>query len=177
MSWEGFTQWLTDVSNNPVFISLTTIFGVGGCAWVILGRTSFGKKMINKALDLASGLKRDFSETKKKVEATCKLVDEKLVEIENKKNEIEKMVNNKIETFYNQFEFYETQIIGVLKLIPNSKVQEAVDKMIEDWADKKKEIECFVCVSYSEVMDELEKMKKTIEELENGRNDNQTKEE
>ena len=177
MSWEGFTQWLTDVSNNPVFISLTTIFGIGGCAWVILGRTSFGKKMINKAIDLSSGLKRDFSEAKKKVDESCKIVDEKLTEIENKKNEIEKLVNNKIETFYNQFEFYETQIISILKLIPNNKVQEAVDKMIEEWANKKKEIEDFVCVSYSEVMNELEKMKKTIEELENGRNDNQTKEE
>ena len=52
MSWAGFVEWLTGVTNNPVFISLTTIFSTLG----VPGNDAF--VLIQKAMQ-ATGVDSD----------------------------------------------------------------------------------------------------------------------
>lgn len=172
MNWETFTQWLTDVSNNPVFISISSIVAILGSVLVVISRTSIGRKAIKSLTELSNGTKAEVINVSTKVKGKIEEVDSKIKELEEKKNEFLKEAENKFKVFYSQFEFYETQITAILELIPNAKVKEAVSEMKSQWSEKKKEIEEFIGVSYNEFQDKMSKLEEELKELKNGREEN-----
>lgn len=169
MTWEGFTNWLTDISHNPVFISVVSILSGLFSVLVIIAKTSVGRKALNQLSALGRKTQDRVTEIDDKVSARLRTVDSRLQELKDEKDKFFKEAEDKFRVFYNQFNFYETEIIETLKLIPNKKVQERVELIESGWKDKKKEIEDFVGISYSEMTNKISDLEKQIEELKDGR--------
>lgn len=172
MTWEGFTNWLTDISHNPVFISVVSILCTIAGGLVIIGRTSVGRKAINKLTELGRNTQNKVSEIKNFVNSKEKELDEKVSEFKVATENFVNTMDEKFKVFTNMFSFYETEMIELIKLIPNAKVQAKVKEIEEGWTEKKKEIEKYVGITYDEVNEKFADLEKQIEELKNGRNDN-----
>lgn len=161
--WEEFSQWLTNITNNPTFITIASILSSVSGILLIISRTSFGKRAIKKLTELARKTEESFNTHKE-------IVAEKITEIENKvieaKSDLEdatKELDRRFRVYFNQFSFYEEQMFSILELIPNAKVQEKLKELKNEWQNKKKEIEEFLCISY----EEFENKAKEFEEEKN----------
>lgn len=175
MNWEGFVQWLTNISNNPVFISVVSILSGLLSVLVIISKTSVGRKALKQLTALGRDTQFKVGEIAGKVDGKLKAIDSKLIELKNEKEQFMKDAETKAKIFYNMFDFYETQMIESLRLIPNVKLQKQLDKIELEWKDKKQEIEKYVGITYAEMQDKFSDLEKQIEELKNGRvNDNTT---
>lgn len=155
--WEQFTQWLTNVTNNPAFIAVASVVSSISGVLLIVSRTSLGKKALKKMFNLTTKIEGDFDSHKKVVEDKLKeseeLINKKLSELAEVKDsviEASKELDKQVKIYFNQFNFYEEQMFAILELIPNAKVQEKVSEFKAEWEDKKKEIEEFLCISYEE---------------------------
>ena len=175
MTWEGFTQWLTDISNNPVFISVISILSALGSVLVIISKTSVGRKALKQLTALGRETNDRVSSCVAKVDNGLKKIDAELVKLNKEKEEVLKDLEIKAKTFYNMFDFYETQMIAVLKLIPNAKVQKELDKIESEWNEKKKEIANYVGITYAEMQDKFDELEKQIGALKEGISDGREK--
>jgi len=169
MTWERFTTWLTNVSHNPVFISIVSILSGLVSVLIIISQTSVGRRALLELRKLGRKTQDKVTEIDGKVSSRLKTVDNRLQELKVEKDKFFKEAEDKFKVFYNQFDFYETEIIETLKLIPNKKVQERVELIESGWKDKKKEIEDFVGITYSEMTNKISDLEKQIEELKDGR--------
>lgn len=165
MTWEGFTQWLTDISNNPVFISVISILSALLSVLVIISKTSIGRKAIKLLTNMSRETNNKVVAIYSEVNGKLKLLDEKLVEIEEERKEL----TEKAEIFFNLFSFYENEMINICELIPNKKVQDKVALFKQHWPEAKKEIEKFIGIDCVEYQNKLSDLQHQIEELKDGR--------
>ena len=129
--WEQFTTWLNDFSNNPVVISLITIFTLLGAVLAVFSKTSVGRKTLN-------WLKEKVTEIHNEVAGNTALIrkykddtDSTILEFTNKADQFLNNLNTKVATIYSKFEFLESGLIDILKDVPNAKVQAKLDSYIE----------------------------------------------
>ena len=169
--WEEFTQWLTNVTNNPTFIALMSILTTVGSILVIISKTSFGKKAILKLTQLAEVSRTEITKIQETVNEEKEKLEKRADELTEAYSNFTAHLDTQFKVFFNQFDFYETQMYEILKLVPNAKVQEKLEEFYSGWQDKKKEIEEFIGLSYSQIEEKLSEKDEKIAELENKMND------
>ena len=163
--WEQFTEFMNGLTNNPIFISMTSILSVLGSVLVILSKTSLGKKAIRKLTEMSNKTKDEVETVKISVDNAKKELDAKALEIEELNETFQNKLQVEMKTFYSQFDFYETQMYEILKLIPNAKVQEQLNKFYGEWQEKKVEIQEFIGMGNEKFNEELSEKMKEVEQL------------
>ena len=116
-------EWLTEFTNSPIFITLSSIFSVLGSILIIIGKTSFGKKAIAKLTDMTNQTKADVENIKVECKSALDEVKTALNTLEAEKETYKKELDTQVRVYFNQFSFYETQMFDTLSQIPNAKVQ------------------------------------------------------
>ena len=161
-------EWLTEFTNSPIFITLSSIFSVLGSILIIIGKTSWGKKAIAKLTDMANKTKADVENIKVECKSALDEVKTALNTLETEKETYKKELDTQVRVYFNQFSFYETQMFDTLSQIPNAKVQEKLEILKANWESQKAEIEKVIGIGQDEInakMSELEEMKKQVQEL------------
>ena len=161
-------EWLTEFTNSPIFITLSSIFSVLGSILIIIGKTSFGKKAIAKLTDMTNQTKADVENIKVECKSALDEVKTALNTLEAEKETYKKELDTQVRVYFNQFSFYETQMFDTLSQIPNAKVQEKLEILKANWESQKAEIEKVIGIGQDEInakMSELEEMKKQVQEL------------
>ena len=161
-------EWLTEFTNSPIFITLSSIFSVLGSILIIIGKTSFGKKAIAKLTDMTNQTKADVENIKAECKSSLDEVKTALNTLEAEKETYKKELDTQVRVYFNQFSFYETQMFDTLSQIPNAKVQEKLEILKANWESQKAEIEKVIGIGQDEInakMSELEEMKKQVQEL------------
>lgn len=176
MTWEGFCQWLTDISHNPVFISVVTVLSALASVLVVIAKTSVGRKALNELRRLGRDTGSQFIKVKKEVSDKLAEIDEKIKIEQHELAEFKSDLEKKTTIVYNQMAFVEETMFELLELIPNIKVKAKIEKLKIEWQSQKDKIAEVMGVSYSEIeskMSELDKRIAEIEALRDGtRNDN-----
>lgn len=180
MNWEMFTEWLTNVTNNPAFISIASVLSVLGSVLLVISKTSFGRKAIKQLSLISEASRAHISEVENRIKEKSEEIDAKIAEFNEDAVSFKEEMEERYKVFFNQFDFYETQIFEILELIPNEKVKAKLATMKEEWLKKKSEIQEFIGISYSEFESKMDELQKQIEELKDGREkriNNETEEE
>ena len=163
--WEEFTNWVTNVTNNPAFIALMSVVSVLTSILVIINKTSFGKKAIKMLTDLSNGTRAQANLALEKVEEAKKQVEEFEENIKTEFETAKSELNSQFIAYFNQLEFFEGAVFEIFKAIPNAKVQEQLKAFMETWEAKKKEIQEITGQKYSEIEEQLNKREEEIAQL------------
>lgn len=161
-------EWLTEFTNSPIFITLSSIFSVLGSILIVISKTSWGKKAVAKLTDMANQTKADVENIKVECKSALDEVKTALNTLETEKETYKKELDTQVRVYFNQFSFYETQMFDTLSQIPNAKVQEKLEILKANWESQKAEIEKVIGIGQDEInakMSELEEMKKQVQEL------------
>ena len=153
-SFMNFLDTLSYYINQPLPIVGISVLTLCIFAWELYSHSAIGKKQLKQFKKEAEEVKEEFNEYKDKVEDW----------IENLQIEYE----DKLVGVYSQFNLYESNIIGIIKEIPNKKVQDAVLKYEQEYETKKKEIENIIVDGYpaiEEKLKELDTIKSEFEEV------------
>lgn len=151
-------QWLTDLTNNPTFIAIVTVLTSAGSVLLALSKTSFGKKAIKYLTEKADS-------TAQKVDAEINILEDKVRLLDEQKTAFINELDTKFKVYFEQFSFYESQMIEILECIPNVKVQEKVVALKEEWANKKKEIEVLIGLGSEEIENKMKELELQVQEL------------
>lgn len=143
------------ITEHPVFISIVSIFSIGGFALIVLNKTSFGKKAIDGLTKLVDNGAQRITGIKKIADETLDKVNEVKETALKTKEEVE----IRFKSYFSQLEFFESAVFNILKEIPNAKVQAQVTAFEKQWVSKKKEIIDYVGSSYSELNEDLKELK------------------
>ena len=126
-----------NVLNTPIAIAGVSVTLGGLLSFVIskylVNNTKFGRKELDK-------LKEDYKETELEVTEYKEKIDNKVNELENNFNLLEKDCNNQCTVMLEQFEQLQNNMLTALKAIPNKKVQAIVEEYEAKYAECKEEI-------------------------------------
>lgn len=155
--WESFTSFMSKVANQPIVISLSSIFAFFSGALLLFSRTSLGKKAINKAISLCSGADRKAAETLKKVQDIETLAKDKIAALQadyaKKVEELTNFYEQKLACALSFVNFYEESLFAIADQIPNVKVQALLSDYKKEYENKKKEIVDTIGVIYQDYTD------------------------
>ena len=170
--WEQVTQWLNDISNNPIVIRLTTVLTVFVCVLVVFSKTSVGRKVL-KGLNekfVENGLRISLME--KNYEIFKADVKEETEHIKSNNENFIETVRNDVLIVHSEYEFIEQGFIEILKQVPNEKVQKAIVNYLDEKEKVKSRIHELVGAPYFEIENQIEKeVEVRVEEIEKQSND------
>lgn len=166
MTWEQITTWLDQFTDKPiVYYSLCVVIGVVA-AFVILSKTSIGRKALKELRALFSRNEQTAKDTLKKVQEVETLAKEKIealtADYEQKLADFESKCEQKVACVVSYFSLYEERTFAVLEKIPNAKVQEQVQIFKKEYEEKKKEISDVVGVIYEDYASAIENAKQEV---------------
>lgn len=154
--WDKFTEVCDKVTNHPVFIAITTVLSILLSALIVLSKTSWGKKAIND-------VKAKFNASQKFNEETRLAVRENLKTIEDFKDEQLEVydgfrlhINEEVKIIYSKYEIFENDLLEILSLIPNAKVQAKITNIRNQIEKRDEEIRKVVGGSYNEIQSYIE---------------------
>lgn len=181
LDWTGFTQWLTNITTNPVFISLISIFTTLGAVLIVISKTSIGRKAINKMNELSRAASEQIEYIHNKIIETKENVDKFKKEILEKEESFKKELLQKTSIVYNQLDMFENYIIDCLSEFPNVKIQAKLNAFKSKWEKEKEKIKLVMGESYSEINKKYKELQEQIDALKegisDGKHDNRTEEE
>jgi peptidoglycan hydrolase CwlO-like protein len=181
LDWSGFTQWLTDITTNPVFISLTSIFTTLGAVLIVISKTSIGTKALNKMNELSRAASKQIEDMHAKAVETKEVVNSFKKEILEKEEAFKKELLQKTNIVYNQLDMFEKHMIEIISEFPNIKIQNRLDEFKKEWEKEKNKITTVMGESYSEVNKKYKELQEQIDALKegisDGKHDSRTEEE
>ena len=175
-AWEEFCNWLNGITNNQTFVAFVSFLSALASVLVVISRTSFGRKALNKLTELSNFDRAKIDEFAHQLENKSKEIAEF---IENKQKELEKFeteLMNKATIIYNQFDAFEVAIFKIIGEIPNAKVQTQLVEFKEEWKDEKKKIAETMGKSYTEFEEKFESVMAEINAIKEGLNNGQREE-
>lgn len=166
MTWEQITTWLDQFTDKPiVYYTLCVVIGVVA-AFVILSKTSVGRKALNELRGLFRSNEKTAHETLEKVQNVETLANEKIEQLEahytQKVEECEKECEQKVAFALSIVNFYEERIFSALEKIPNVKVQECVKELKQEYQEKKNEISEVIGILYDDYTLAIESAKQDV---------------
>ena len=165
LDYAGFTQWLTDITHNPVFISLTSIFSMLGAILVVLSKTSIGRKALKTMQELSRNANAKIGEIHIKAVEMKEDITAFKKEIEEKEEALKQEVIQKSTIVYNQMDVFEDYMIQILSEFPNAKVQAKVTEFKNTWEKQKEKIKVVMGQTYSEIQEQCNKLQEQIDAL------------
>lgn len=152
-------EWLDNITHNPAFLAVSSILTAIIGALILFSKTSFGKKALQKMVDLCKAIQNEFKSTKETVDGAVDLMQNTKKEMEDLKEQ----VFEEVKVYFDYISCFEKGFHDVVSQIPNAKVQAALLEFESTWKEKKKKIEEHIGASY----DQFDEKLKEIEEEKN----------
>ena len=152
-------EWLDNITHNPAFLAVSSILTAIIGALILFSKTSFGKKALQKMVDLCKSIQNEFKSTKETVDDAVDLMQNTKKEMEDLKEQ----VFEEVKVYFDYISCFEKGFHDVVSQIPNAKVQAALLEFESTWKEKKKKIEEHIGASY----DQFDEKLKEIEEEKN----------
>ena len=140
------------VTNHPVFLALVSVGSIIAGILLIISKTSWGRKAIEKLTKLGERVENKVNENRK-------YISEKVEEINTVKQEIvdfKEEAKNDIKVYFAQLDFFEGKIFDLFNEFPNEKVKAKAKLFQDEWKAKKEEIKNYIGVSYSQVEEKID---------------------
>ena len=127
-SWEQFCNGFIDFLNQDLVVILGTIFGSGALILSIIGKTSIGKKALNRLVGLITKSSDELKNAKLKLEETNKNFEEYKENKEKELKETKDYYSAKLYAFKEEYSKLETLCLGMAKNSNNVHVKELVNE-------------------------------------------------
>lgn len=154
----NFQDWLSQLANNPLFISTSTVSLCFAYVLVIFSKTSLGKKLFNKA-------KSSYEEAAKEKEETFNLLKETIESKESEIKELTYQYENRLNVLLCENVELEKLLDKIGEISPNLKIKEALEEFKNSREDRLNKInEIFTYLNFDLLKEKAEEADRLIEE-------------
>lgn len=150
--------WLSQLANNPLFISTSSISLCFAYALVIFSKTSLGKKLFNKA-------KSSYDEAIKEKDETLNGLKETIEAKESEIKELTYQYENRLNVLLCENVELEKLLDKIGEISPNLKIKEALEEFKNSREERLNKInEVFSYLNFDTLKEKAEETDKLIEE-------------